>query len=241
MESPDRISVTPSLICRYTCGHPVGLKARAKFLSDALIVNVAVTNGSEFSEGFDFSDETDQNQFKTVAGRLSYQIAHKLEFGISGAFGAQDWQPSDSIYQWHVGADMHFDWKDFDVAAEVVKGKADGQTSDPTGPECDLAPCIHYTGGYVLAAHRTTNTFEPFVRVDWRNAVHNSGASFVYESDLVRFTGGVRAEISPPVIAKVEGATVCPRAQRDPPVSRRRVHQLARPQVLGDAHADLYP
>ncbi len=208
MESPDRINVTPSLLCRYVCGHPIGLKARMKFLGDALIANVAITNGSNFSEGFDFSDETDKNQFKTGSFRLSYQIAHTIEFGVSGAFGAQDWQASDSVYQWHTGVDVHADWKNIDFTAELVHGRANGQTTDPTGPECDIAPCLHYTGAYVLTAYRATNTFEPFFRVDWRSAEHDSGASFAYISDLVRFTAGLRAEISPRVIAKVEGTVV---------------------------------
>ncbi|HSR99210.1 MAG TPA: bZIP transcription factor, partial [Kofleriaceae bacterium] len=38
LESPDRTTVTPSLICRYICGRPIGVKARAKALDDALIL-----------------------------------------------------------------------------------------------------------------------------------------------------------------------------------------------------------
>lgn len=68
LESPDRLGITPSLICRYLCGRPVGLKARARMLDNTVIANVAVTNGSHFSEGFAFADETDTNHFKTVRG-----------------------------------------------------------------------------------------------------------------------------------------------------------------------------
>ena len=71
------------------------------------------TNGSHFQEQFPFSDETDVNEFKTVAGRLSTLIAKKVEVGVSGAFGAQDDQTSDSVYQWHVGADVHGKSKEF--------------------------------------------------------------------------------------------------------------------------------
>src|SRR5262249_52734142 len=73
-DAPDRIGVTPSLICRYTCGRPLGLKARAKFLGDALVLALAVTNGAHFSEYFPFYDEIDTNFFKTLAARLSYRI-----------------------------------------------------------------------------------------------------------------------------------------------------------------------
>ena len=45
-ESPDRITVTPSLICRYTCGRPLGLKARVRFFDERLSLNVALTDGS---------------------------------------------------------------------------------------------------------------------------------------------------------------------------------------------------
>jgi len=205
LESPDRIGITPSLICRYTCGHPVGLKARARFWNDALIANVAVTNGSHFSEGFDFSDETDTNEFKTVAGRLSTVIAKHVEVGVSGAFGAQDWQASDSIYQWHYGADVHVDWKDLEATAEIVQGRAEGQTSPlPTAVHCDEAACLHYTGAYGLVAYHLTNMLIPYARVDWRDAMHQNGASFVYISDLMRATVGLRTEIGTRVIVKVE-------------------------------------
>jgi hypothetical protein len=83
-----------------------------------------------------------------------------------------------------------------------VHGRANGKTADIA---CDLAPCIHYTGAYGLASYRLSNLLEPYARVDWRDAVHRSGASFVYISQLVRFTVGVRAEIGAHVILKAEG------------------------------------
>lgn len=204
LESPDRTGVTPSLICRYTCGRPLGLKARAQFFeSKSLVANVAVTNGSHFSEGFPFANETDTNAFKTVAGRLSYIIAKKVEVGVSGAFGAQDFQPANDVYQWHAGADIHAELGDLELTVEFVRGRAKGGTSD-IGPRCDVAPCLKYRGGYVLAAYRVNNTFIPYVRVDNRDAMHWSGASFVYISTATRFTGGLRAEIGTRVIVKAE-------------------------------------
>jgi hypothetical protein len=201
IESPDRIGITPSLICRYTCGRPIGLKARVRFLDEALVGNVAVTNGSHFSEGFDFANETDTNAMKTVAGRLSYQIAKKVEVGVSGAWGAQDFQPDNDVAQWHWGADLHAEIKDFELTAEAVHGRAKGKTSIV---RCDAAPCLKYTGGYVQAAYRVTNTWVPYIRADYRDAVHWSGASFVYVSDLWRATVGVRAEIGTRIIWKIE-------------------------------------
>ena len=203
LESPDRTTVTPSLICRYTCGRPLGVKARLKLLDDALIANLSVTNGSHATEGFPLYDEIDRNQWKTAAGRLSYLALDLVEFGVSGAAGAQDLQTDEGVYQWHIGGDLHVDWKDFELTAEVVKGRADGETS-PMAPRCDVAACIRYTGAYGLLSHRLTNELEPFVRVDWRDAVHESGASYVYISDLVRATLGLRSELGAHVIVKAE-------------------------------------
>ena len=89
----------------------------------------------------------------------------------------------------------------------TVKGKARGETSamaDPMAP-CDLAPCIRYQGAYGLVGYRLTNVFVPYARVDWRDALHQSGESFVYISQLVRATVGLRAEIGTRVILKAEG------------------------------------
>ena len=206
LEATDRTTVTPSLLCRYTCGRPIGLKARAQLLDKALVANVAVTNGSHFSESFAFASETDTNVGKTVAGRLSYLVAGKVELGVSGAFGAQDFQPDDGVFQWHVGADLHVDWKDLELTAELVRGKAKGATSMTAPAPCDTAPCLDYKGAYGLVAYRLTNTFVPYARVDWRDALHEHGASFVYISKVIRATVGVRAEFGARVIWKLEGS-----------------------------------
>lgn len=230
-ESPDRIGVTPSLICRYTCGHPLGLKARAKFFDDRFIVNLALTNGSSFSEYFPFYDEIDFNNFKTVQGRVSYRfpVGAGLEIGASGAFGAQDNQPTaqtlpsygsvspDTVYQWHYGLDLHLDTQRFDLSAEWVQGKANGLNGDlttgydpdhPTVNDCALAPCLQYQGAYGQIAYRLFNWLMPYGRVDYRNAIHRDGVSFVYLSDLMRVTVGARAEILPSVILKAEATFI---------------------------------
>lgn len=208
MESPDRLGITPSLLCRYTCGRPIGLKARGRFLAKQLIANVALTNGSHFTESFAFAGELDSNDSKTVAGRLSYVIEDRVEIGASGAFGAQDVQPANDVYQWHVGADLHVEYKDLEITAEYIQGKARGDTTEAgamAGALCDLAPCIRYKGAYGLVGYRLTNMFVPYLRADWRDALHRSGASFVYVSQLLRGTAGVRAELGERVIWKLEG------------------------------------
>ena len=207
-EAPDRTTVTPSLLCRYVCGHPIGLKARAQFHDRRLITNVAVTTGSNMSEGFGFADEADHNKLPTGSIRVSYRVGddpHELELGVSGAYGAQDQQADASVRQWHAGVDVHGELGDLEYAAEGVWGHAPGKTSATAGDAvCDLAPCLKYKAAYGLVAWRATNTWIPYLRVDWRDALHQYGADFVYVSKLARATVGVRAEIGDAVIVKAE-------------------------------------
>jgi hypothetical protein len=207
-EAPDRTTVTPSLLCRYVCGHPIGLKARGQWLDHHLVTNVAVTTGSNFSESFGFADETDQNQYPTGSGRLSYRLGddpYSLELGVSGAYGVQDQQPDPSVRQWHTGVDLHGSIGDVEYAIEGVWGKAPGKTSATAGPAvCDVAACLGYKAAYALVAWRASNTWVPYLRADWRDALHRNGANFVYVSQLARATVGVRAEIGDAVIVKAE-------------------------------------
>ena len=204
-EAPDRITVTPSLICRYTCGRPLGLKARGVFFDGYTNTMLAVTNGSNFTEGFPFNNEIDQNNFKTVSGRAAVRTDPEtgIELGVSGAFGAQDAQTDDGVTQWHIGADLFAEWGDFQFSAEYVKGKAEGST-EALAPTCGTTPCIDYEGAYGLVAYRVTNWFVPYGRVDWRSALHQNGASFVYISDLMRITPGMRFELGTNVVVKAE-------------------------------------
>ncbi len=205
-EASDRLTVTPSLICRYTCGRPVGIKARARFLSSrSLIAALSLTNGSGFSEGFGFASDVDSNHFKTIASRLSYVIpvGAGLEIGASGSFGAQDLQPSDSIYQWNYGVDLHLEIANLEFTTEFIHGDLRGE-SEAVGPACGLAPCLEFVGAYGLLAYRAQNWLIPYFRTDWRSAHHQSGASFVYHSDVLRFTPGFRFEFGTHVIMKIE-------------------------------------
>lgn len=205
-EAPDRITITPSLVCRYNCGRPVGLKLRARFLERrALIAALSATNGSSIAEGFGFTSDLDRNNFKTLAARLAYVIpaGSGLEVGASGYFGAQDLQAAEDVYQWQYGFDLHLDVAGVDLSGEFVMGKLQGMT-EAGGPACGLAPCLDFKAAYGLIGYRALNWLMPYFRSDWRSALHQSGASFVYTSDLIRFTPGVRFEVGTHVIIKVE-------------------------------------
>lgn len=204
-EATDRMGITPSLLCRYTCGAPLGLKARAQLWEDTVTVNVSVTNGSHGTESFPFYDEIDSNQMKTVAGRVSSRapIGAGLEVGVSGSYGAQDLQDDGGVIHWHYGVDLHLDWNDFDFTAEFLQGQAEG-ASIPTEAPCELTQCLRYKGAYGQLGYRWLNWLTPYARVDFRDALHQNGESFVYISELLRVTGGARFEIGSSVIVKAE-------------------------------------
>ncbi|MBL8915608.1 MAG: hypothetical protein JNM17_33225 [Archangium sp.] len=203
-EAPQRLTVTPSLLCRYTCGRPLGLKARAEFFGKHLEIAAALTNGSSELETFPFSNETDFNFFKTVSGRVAVRlpVLDGLELIASGAVGAQDRQRDDGVMQWHLGAAARLDWGRLQVMAEYVIGRANGK--DAGAVPCGTAPCIKYKGAYGLVGVRLASYFLPYARVDWRQADLRSGFDYAYMSDVLRATIGLRYEPSSRVAVKAE-------------------------------------
>jgi hypothetical protein len=69
---------------------------------------------------------------------------------------------------------------------------------------CDLAACLQFKGAYGLVGYRLTNIVMPYVRVDWRDALHRKGASFVYISELGRLTPGLRFALTQNLLIKAE-------------------------------------
>jgi hypothetical protein len=208
-EAPNRIEVTPSLICRYTCGSPLGVKARGLFLGKKLGLNVAVTNGSSFVEQFPFYNEVDKNVLKTGSGRLHVEPIPGLELGVSGMYGAQDYQSKDETRQWMYGVDFHYHRQNLVLRAEFVQGRAKGETTPPPEPDdyvkpCNEVACLQFKGAYGLLGYRLTNILMPYVRVDWRDALHRKGTSFVYISELGRLTPGIRLALTPNLLVKAE-------------------------------------
>jgi len=209
-QASDRTTVTPSLICRYTCGRPTGLKARARFFGEKLVIALAATNGSSVTEYFPFSNsEVDYNNFKTMSGRISSKIpvGAGWEIGISGSIGAQDLQTNDKVLHWHVGADMKLVIRYFEFMAEYVRGKANGQTDLAAGSQqCGISPCLTYQGAYGLVSYAVFNWLTPYFRADWREALHIAGGTgaFVYVTRMVRFTAGLKFDIGQYVTVKGE-------------------------------------
>lgn len=230
-EAPDRITVTPSLICRYICGRPVGLKMRALFLDERLALAVGVTNGSQFVETFPFYDEIDTNYFKTISARLSYKlpVGAGLEVGASGAFGAQDFQPDDNVFQWHYGFDAHLEIRGFDLTAEFVQGAADGK-SEAGMPRCGVAACLRYKGAYGLIGYRAQLAHAlPARRLAGRAASERRQLRLHhrYRPRHCRLSPRVRHQRHPQGRVRLRS-----QARSTAPVLRRYLHQLAGGKIL---------
>lgn len=201
-DAQHRLTVTPSLICRYTCGRPIGVQARVT--RGRLSASASITNSDNFDQRFEPSVELRSNRVPTAAGHVQWMlpVGQGLEVGVSGALGPQANQADDGLAQWHVGADARLrDLAGFDVTAEYVQGHQPGKTMTTA---CDLAPCLTYKGAYILVDRRMNPWLTPYVRVDWRDAVHEHGVDFVYESHTLRGTFGARFEMTSRILAKFE-------------------------------------
>ena len=205
-EATRRLGVTPSLICRYTCGRPLGVGAR--WTEGRLSTSATLTNGDNFQEIFQPEHELNSNVAPTLSAHVQWMLplGQGLEVGVSGAYGPQDNQAELSVRQWHYGFDARLrDLRGFDVTAEFVHGKQPGKTTDPVSMlACDIASCLTYKGAYLLVDYRVSKWLTPYVRGDWRSAVHIRGAEFVYESHTARATVGGRFEVTSQIIGKLE-------------------------------------
>lgn len=197
-----RTGVTPSLICRYTCGRPLGVRAHLE--QGRLSASATLANGNNFQQIFEHDALFQTNRLPTLSSHLQWKlpVGQGLELGVSGSIGPQDGAP-ELITQWHYGFDLrlvHF--HDFDITAEYVQGKQPGKTESMV--ECDAAPCLHYKGAYVLVDRYVTPTLIPYFRVDWRSAVHIKGTEFVYESHTLRATVGAQFSMTSRITGKLE-------------------------------------
>jgi len=197
-ESPDRLTVSPSLLCRYTCGRALGVRARGLLLDDRLEVLAAVTNGSNQQEVMPWGAEAGFNGSPTVSGRvgLLLPVGVGLELSLNGMVGVQDRQSDATVWQFHAGAAAKVDLSRVFFTAEGGFGRAAGKTgfiNDQPVP-CTAASCLAYRGAYLLGGWRATRWLTPYARVDWRSGTMRQARDWAYESDRVRATAGVRVE-----------------------------------------------
>ncbi|MFO0577861.1 MAG: hypothetical protein U1A78_27960 [Polyangia bacterium] len=216
-KSPERFGVTPSLICRYSCGTPIGLKARATLYDELVSVALAVHNGASYQEIFRFAENTDKKYMKTISGRLSLHCNGKnhckkadVELGVSGEFGGQvdgfydvgrgEFDPF--VKQWTVDVDLHVIYRDLELRAEYLKTEAEGFIGSASK---NPLPHLSAQGFYAEASYRILNWLGVMVRGDLRDASHiDYSVPFAYVSQMWRLTGGLRFDINNNVIFKAE-------------------------------------
>lgn len=216
-KSPDRFGVTPSLICRYSCGTPIGLKMRGQFFDELFSVALAVHNSASYQEIFRFSENTDKKYMKTISGRVSVHCNEKnycqkvnVELGLSGEFGGQ----ADGFYnvgisefdpfvkQWTVDVDLHVEYRGLEVRAEFLKSQADGFYGSDTKPSL---PRLAVQGFYFEGSYKLLNWLGVMARWDVRDAVHiDYTVPFAYSSLLWRITAAARFDINDNIAFKAE-------------------------------------
>lgn len=206
-KSDQRFGITPSLIARYTTGPQLGAKIRSKLFDDWLILAASVTNSTSGVEQFHFYREIDRNAAKTLNGRLALGIpigriealeGDRLELGVSGQWGAQDFDERSDREVWFVGADLQYQSTNFTLRGEIITGEAPG-TPDEAVWALDLSP-----SGYVELDWQAHARFGMLARVDWRDAFVTRGTERAYVTDQLRFTGGLRWLFNPHVLLKAE-------------------------------------
>jgi hypothetical protein len=214
-QSPDRFGVTPSLICRYTCGTPIGLKVRGRFFDDWVQVHLGVHNGSSYQETFRFSEQTDKKYMKTISGRLAVHAPWLggIEVGVSGEYGGEvdgfydvgraEFDPF--VAQWTVDVDAHLEYRGFELRAEFLKGQADGYNGIGGSPDKPVLPKLLVQGAYLEASYRLLNWLGIMARWDFRDALHvDYAVPFAYDSLLWRLTVGARFDINDNIAFKAE-------------------------------------
>ncbi|MDQ3333645.1 MAG: hypothetical protein M4D80_00565 [Myxococcota bacterium] len=214
-DAVDRLGITPSLLCRYTCGRPYGVRAHLEH--DAIDLSALVASGDTFQERFEQDPRLASAKAPTVSAHAQYlvPIANGIKVGVSGAFGPQDGQSKSRIHQWHYGFDLFVRAvHKLELQAEFVQGKQQGSSTALSTqldvmpgivePRCSLAQCLRYKAAYGLASYRATRRFTPYARVDWRDARHQYGVDFLYVSRVVRGTVGAQFAVTPRILGKIE-------------------------------------
>lgn len=250
-KSPDRFGVTPSLLCRYSCGTPLGLKARGQFFDEFVTFALAVHNGSSYMETFRFSENTDKKYMKTISGRASVHCSDKnychkvdVEIGVSGEFGGQvdgfydvgqgEFDPF--VKQWTIDVDLHVEFRGLEVRAEYLKTVADGYYGSATKP---ALPRLEAQGFYVETSYRFLNWLGGLIRFDLRDASHiDYSLPFAYVASLWRVTAGARFDINNNLAVKTEFVHVQPFGRMADGLNDMRV--AANTSTAGDFAADYF-
>jgi hypothetical protein len=206
--SDQRFGITPSLVQRYTSGSQLGLKVRSKLLHDWLVLAGGVTNGSSVTEQFHFSSEVDNNNGKTLSGRLavsapvgdlsSFIAGDRFEVGFSGEWGPQDRAADDGGDMWFLGVDVQYLGNGYALKAQGMRGGAPGRYADKAWG------LTLRNSGYVEADWQVFGHLGLIARAEMRDALVTLGLERAYLTKSMRFTGGLRVPITAAIVAKAE-------------------------------------
>ncbi|MDX2008703.1 MAG: hypothetical protein SFW67_00850 [Myxococcaceae bacterium] len=207
-ESPERLTVSPSLLCRYTCGRALGVRARALVWGDRLEVLAAVTNGSNQLEVMPWGGDGSFNATPTVSGRvgLLLPLFGSAELSLNGMVGVQERQADPTVLQFHAGATGRIDFGAVVLTAEGGFGRAAGRAGllDGESVPCAAASCLTYQSAHLVGGVRVARWLMPYARVDWRNGTMRQARDWAYASTTVRVTAGARVQAASRLVLKAE-------------------------------------
>jgi hypothetical protein len=217
-EANIRTGITPSLIARYTTGHPLGAKLFYRLqlapLWSAVSLNVAATNsGTRVDElmGSDLS----LTGVPVGSGRLGYELnlkAVQLKLGLSGMVGPRNDTHDPSVKQWAYGADLRLSLFGVSISAELihlVDEQPPGALRDfkLTGTGAgELITGFQVSGGYVQLQYALPITGERLtgLAVYWRFDRRNADFHGFAAVNVDRFTFGARLELFAMLALKAE-------------------------------------
>jgi hypothetical protein len=210
-----RTGITPSLVARYTTGHPLGAKAFYRVqiapLWSAVTLNAAATDGGTFVEALQPA-EISLTGRPVGSARLGYELdlpGFQLKLGGSGLVGPRNDQGDPGAEQRALGADARIYFAGLSLAGEYVHVDEDaGSAADKrtgAGPQT-LASEFHARGFYGLAAWELPFSFGAlrrvtiYVRGEQRHAWFEGFTPVTVQ----RLTGGLRVDLWEVLALKAE-------------------------------------
>ena len=207
-KSDERFGITPSLMHRYTSGPQLGVKARSKLFDEWVILAAAISNNSSTTEPFHFKSEIDQNWGKTFSGRAALSVplgqmaevlgADRLELGLSGIWGPQDWATNNRGKMRFWGVDLQYLGTNFTFKGQFMRGKAPGRAAEGVWM-LDLD-----NSGYLEATWMFLPNLGVLGRAALRDAIVALAADRIYITKTMQFTGGVRVVFNEHIALKAE-------------------------------------
>ena len=159
-DAPRRLGVTPSLICRYTCGRPLGV-ARPDHARPAQS-SMTLTNGDNFRRALRARQTRSRPTTADRIGARAVDAARRSgprgrRVGRDRAAGLVS-PALDRAVALRRSTLKLTDLHGFDAAAEYVQGKQRGQDRVDRSHRATRAPCLDYKGAYLLVDRRVTTS-----------------------------------------------------------------------------------